>query len=87
MLSSKLKAQVNMSECEECEYLKLERAGILEYEGKATRALADDLSKDVKCDKCSAERLSKCCNAPLSVHGDTTLFYRCTKCSQPSDPR
>lgn len=29
--------------------------------------------------------VSGCCHAPMFVEGETTKFYRCTKCNEPCD--
>ena len=29
---------------------------------------------------------SQCCNAPMKVQGDTTMWYKCLRCRKPCDP-
>lgn len=32
-------------------------------------------------------RISICCDAPVTVEGRVTMFYRCTKCGKPCDAK
>jgi hypothetical protein len=41
-----------MKQCAECRYLREERAGIHEYDGKLSRAEAEKVAAAERCEKC-----------------------------------